>query len=134
MATRTGLGYAAAGVIVAGSIIAATAATVGLRTEQASTPPAPSTLESALVRNAAPVIAVAAAQPAPPPAAVPAPQTAAPPAVQPFAVPAAQPLTVAASSPRREHDDDDDDEHEEDEHEEREALKKLLTSFRREHR
>lgn len=140
MATRTGLGYAATGFIVAGSIIAATAATVGLRTQQASEVPAPSTLESALVANAAPpsaitVAPVAAAPPLSAPATQPAAQPVAPPAAQQFAATAAQPLTVAATSPRREHDDDeDDDDDEHEERRERESLKSLFTSFRREHR
>lgn len=137
MATRTGLGYAATGFIVAGSIIAATAATVGLRTQQASEVPAPSTIESALVANAAPsptLAPIAAAPPAGVPVAQPAAQPVAPPAAQQFAATAAQPLTVAATSPRREHDDDEDDDDEHEERRERESLKSLFTSFRREHR
>ena len=154
MATRPAFAYAVTGVIVAGSIVSAVAATVGLQAERASDAPTPSALQSALVTNAtaalaAPVEAVPvidAAPPAPEPAVLSAGAAAvvveAPAAAAtPTTTPAAQPFATATATPRieatrtvvrRTRDDDREDDHE---HERREdPQRSLATASRRERR
>ena len=136
MATATGLGYADAGVVIAASMIAATAATVGLRAQQASEAPAPTTIQSALVTSsAAPTNPASGSQPSTEETfAAPTTTTAAPSieafAAQ-FAAPARTPQGDAAPSTLRRHHEDDD---EREEHESHEAsLFSLFGSTRREH-